>query len=282
MITGPQSSTGTGNPRNNGGTSRLHRIGVFGGVYNNYLALQSTIETFKDLGVDEMFCLGDLGAFGPHPDRVFPPLIQNDVNVVQGNYDEAVGNEMEDCQCGYTDPKDNHFAKLSYDYTLENTSDQWKTWMRDLPQQRRIQLGNFDVLMCHGSPRKINEFLWESTTPDHFLNALFKEYDADVILATHTGIHWNRRLKDNKHFVNVGVIGRPANDGNTHVWATLLEVQGNRLDVSFLPVHYDYRRLAREMREENIPEEFIETIETGWWTTCLEILPAKERKIGTH
>lgn len=258
------------------------RIGTFGGVYNNYLALEATIDTFHDLGVDELFCLGDLGAFGPHPDRVFPRLLDHGVNVVQGNYDEAVGHEMEDCQCGYTDPEDNYFAELSYQYTLNNTSDRWKNWMKDLPQERRIKLGDFDVLMCHGSPRKTNEFLWESTTPDHFLQAMFEEYNVDVILATHTGIHWHRELDGNNHFVNVGVIGRPANDGNTHVWATLLEAENGRLDVSFIPVHYDYERLAGEMREEEIPEEFIETIETGWWTTCLEILPAKERTVGAH
>lgn len=258
------------------------RIGVFGGVYNNYLALGSTLERFQKIGVDDLFCLGDLGAFGPHPDRVFPPLVKNNVTVIQGNYDEAVGNEMEDCQCGYTDPKDNYFAQISYDYTLENTSDEWKTWMKGLPTDHRIQLGQFEVLMCHGSPRKTNEFLWETTTPDHFLNALFEEYEADVILATHTGIPWYRRLPGNRHFVNVGVIGRPANDGNTHVWATLLEAEENELRVDFLPIHYDYHRLAAEMEAEGIPDEFIETIETGWWTTCLEILPAKERTVGIH
>jgi hypothetical protein len=31
------------------------------------------------------------------------------------------------------------------------------------------------------------------------------------------------------------------------------------------------------MRREELPEEFVETILTGWWTTCLEILPARER-----
>lgn len=47
-----------------------------------------------------------------------------------------------------------------------------------------------------------------------------------------------------------------------------------------MPVEYDHRRLAREMRDERLPEEFVETILTGWWTTCLEILPAKERARG--
>jgi len=282
-MSSPQPRNGYSSPERDGDDGpRLSRIGVFGGVYNNYLSLQSTLDRFQSLDVDEIFCLGDLGAFGPHPDRVFPPLLRNDVKVVQGNYDEAVGNEMEDCQCGYTDPEDNYFAELSYEYTLNNTSDRWKSWMRDLPQQRRIRLGEFEVLMCHGSPRKINEFLWETTTPDHFLEALFEEYSADVILATHTGIHWHRQLPENRHFVNVGVIGRPANDGHTNVWATLLEVKEGELDVSFLPIQYDYERLAREMRDENLPEEFVETIETGWWTTCLEVLPAKERSVGVY
>ena len=40
--------------------------------------------------------------------------------------------------------------------------------------------------------------------------------------------------------------------------------------------------LAIEMRAEGLPEEFSETIESGWWTTCLEILPAKERLLGRY
>lgn len=39
-----------------------------------------------------------------------------------------------------------------------------------------------------------------------------------------------------------------------------------------VPVHYDHTRLAVEMIEEGLPPEFVTTIETGWWTTCLEIL----------
>jgi hypothetical protein len=34
------------------------------------------------------------------------------------------------------------------------------------------------------------------------------------------------------------------------------------------------------MAEEKLPREFIETVLTGWWTTCLEILPGKERVRG--
>jgi len=56
----------------------------------------------------------------------------------------------------------------------------------------------------------------------------------------------------------------------------MLTIDGG-VQADFIPIEYDHAALAREMRDEKLPEEFVETIETGWWTTCLESLPAKER-----
>ncbi|MCI0656089.1 MAG: metallophosphoesterase, partial [Acidobacteria bacterium] len=93
------------------------------------------------------------------------------------------------------------------------------------------------------------------------------------------GLHWQRSLPGDRDVVNVGAVGRPPNNGRTAVYYTLL-THRDRLEVEFVPVHYDSERLAREMRAEKLPEEFAQTILTGWWTTCLEILPAKERAAG--
>lgn len=257
------------------------RIAVFGGVYNNYLALEAALRDSRSRGIDAVYCLGDLGAFGPHPDRVFPLLNVHDVQCVQGNYDHSVGNGLADCQCGYSDPRDNYFARLSYDYTFAHTSPVNRAWMAELPERRRIRLGNHRLLLCHGSPRRTNEFLWESTTPTHFLRRLAQAHQTDAILATHTGMKWHRRLPDGGLFVNVGVLGRPENDGQTNVWYAVVEA-GQELRVEFVPVAYDHRRLAREMSEERLPEKFVETVMTGWWTTCLEVLPAKERRRGKY
>jgi predicted phosphodiesterase len=257
-------------------------LALLGGIYSNYLALESALRDATSRGVDDVFCLGDLGAFGPHPDRVFPLLNAYQVKCVQGNYDDSVGRGLTDCQCGYTDPRDNHFAQISYNYTLANTSAANREYLNSLPREHRLDVCGRRLLLCHGSPRRTNEFLWESTTSTHFLEYLMKDYEADVIAGTHTGIKWKRQLLESRQFVNVGVLGRPENDGHTNVWYSLLDVSPTETSAHFIPVEYDHHLLSREMQRERLPEEFVETILTGWWTTCLEILPAKERKRGKH
>ncbi len=264
-------------------TEVYEHIACFGGVYSNYLALEVAIHDARRRGAQALFFLGDLGAFGPHPDRSAELLRAANVIALQGNYDHSIGHSLDDCQCGYTDPRDNHFAQISYDYTLANTSAEHRDWMRTLPEQYRLQLGPLSTLLCHGSPRQVNEFLWESTCSTHFLDHLAAEHQASLLLATHTGIKWQRQTSENRWFVNVGVLGRPENDGQTHVWYTDLRYSSQTgLAIEFIPVEYDHQRLAQEMDAEGLPPEFSETIQSGWWTTCLEVLPSKERRRGRY
>lgn len=259
---------------------QYQRVALFGGIYSNHLALAAAIEDARGRNVDATICLGDLGAFGPNPDKVFPLLQENAIPVVRGNYDDSIAKGLDDCQCGYTDSRDNHYARLSYQYTFSKTSPENREWMAGFPNEIRFRLGDLDVLACHGSPRQMNEFLWESTTPTHFLDRMVSDHACDVIVGTHTGIPWSRVWGADRAYVNVGALGRPANDGRPEVCYTILEAHGRELQVDFIAVSYDHAALASEMREEELPDEFIETIMTGWWTTCLEILPAKERIAG--
>ena len=257
------------------------RIALFGGVYSNDFALEAVIDDVKRVDADITWCLGDLGGFGPHPDRAAERLRGAGIPMLRGNYDDAIGHGREDCACGYTDPGDNRFAQLSYDYTLANTDAGHRAWMRERPEQHRFEVAGRRVLLCHGSPRKVNEFLWQSACSDAFLESLCDDAGADVIACTHTGLFWHRALPSGRHVVNVGAIGRPANDGRTEVWYALLELNGD-VRVEFRPVAYDHEALARDMARESLPQEFIATIRSGWWTTCLENLPAKERRRGRY
>jgi hypothetical protein len=258
------------------------RVAVCGGVYSNHYALAALLEDAHRRGAEAIYCLGDLGGFGPRPETVRPLLEEGGVRTLLGNYEESLAAGREDCNCGYTDPRDNHFAALSYRYTAAHCSPVFRAWMGSLPRRRRLLLGDRELLLVHGSSRRINEFLFASTSPTPFLEAELDREVADGILCTHTGLPWHRRLPSGRDVVNVGVLGRPANDGSTAVRYALLEARDGALRVELIPLAYDHTSLAEEMRREGLPPEFVATIETGWWTTCLEILPARERAVSRY
>jgi hypothetical protein len=259
----------------------FQKIAVFGSVHGNHLGLQALLDAAHLEGCEAIYCLGDLGGFGPNPEKVWPLLLRGDVRTVQGNYEQALAEGREDGNCGYTDPRDNHFEALSYRYTAERTSREFKAWMGKLPTRRRVLVGAREYLLAHGSPRRTNEFLFDSATASGCLESLCAQERVDGFLVTHSGLPWKRELESGRQVVNVGVLGRPANDGTTSVWWSILEASPDGTTRSELRrLDYDHAALAKEMRTERLPEEFVKTVLSGWWTTCLEILPAKERAAG--
>ena len=251
---------------------------MFGGVYNNAPALRATWRT-RDIGTSTRCSASATSVVSARIPTACTRSCSTGVHVLQGNYDESLAIGRTDCGCGYTDPRDNHFARISYEYTFSRTSAEHRAWLarcratgscagrapgahvsRLAPGDQRVPVGVEHARGCCG-PAGPGE--------------------TDVLLCTHTGMKWHRALGDGPHAVNVGVVGRPENDGTTNVWYSILTAAPD-LQVEFVPVAYDHEALAREMDREQLPPEFVETIRTGWWTTCLENLPAKERARGKY
>ena len=258
----------------------MTRLAVCGGVYANPWALEAFAADARARGAERLLCLGDLGGFGAACDAVWPRLVEHGIECIAGNYDVAIGRGDPDCGCGYTDPRDNHFAQVMYDYTREHTSPEFAAWMRALPAELRETIGGVDVHAVHGSPLAVNDFLWESLAHDE-LALRVGASGADVLLCTHTGIPWQRECEGTL-VVNAGTIGRPANDGRREGWYALVELGGGRARAELIPLAYDWRAHAAALRAAELPEPFAETVETGWWTTCLEVVPPAERARGRY
>jgi len=259
----------------------MTRVAAFGGPYSNPYALRALLDDARRRGCERIFCLGDLGGFGAEPDALWPLLVDGGVECIAGNYDIAIGRGDEDCGCGYSDPRDNEFAQLIYDFTRARTSPGFAQWMSRLPGDHREVIGGVDMHLVHGSPLFVNDFFWESLS-DEEVRLRLDASGAQVVLCTHSGLPWQKRLDDGRLAVNVGVIGRPANDGRTNVWYAVLDLEAGHAEAELVPLEYDWRAQASSMRAAGLPEPFVETIETGWWTTCLEVVPPTERSRGRY
>jgi predicted phosphodiesterase len=257
------------------------RAAFFGEVHGNWIALQAAMRDAQRRGAEAIHCLGDVVGFGPHPDRSIELLRERGIATVQGEHDDAVGNERPIGGACYTNTGEERLARIDHAYTLEKISPGHRAWLATLP--RRVSFEHQDVryLLVHGSPRRQDEHLWESSTPDHLLEMLASDADADVLVCAHTGLHWQAALPSGRVVVNAGALSRPANDGTRRVWYAFLDTEAAE-PFSFVPLEYDCERLAAEMRAEKLPAEFAEAILTGFWTTGLDMLPVKERLRGRH
>lgn len=259
----------------------VSRVVLCGGPYNNFAALEKFLAVTT--GDAYRFCLGDMGGFGPHPNRTLDIVRASSLRCIQGNYDHAVGHGEPECGCGYIDKLDRHFAQVSFDYTLKNTSDHHRAWLRELPPQMELTWRDKKILLCHGSPFGVSEFVWETETPTEKIASWLTELEVDGICATHSGIPWLREVPGGGFWLNVGVIGRPAHEGKRHVYYATIDLSSNgNLSPAILPLEYDPAPVIREMRSEGLPEEFCRSLDEGIWTTCANILPDAERIIKSR
>ncbi|MDQ4011167.1 MAG: radical SAM protein [Actinomycetota bacterium] len=260
----------------------MTRLALCGGTYSNPYALRAFVANARARGADRLWCLGDFGAYGAEPEAIWPLLTGNGIECIAGNYELAIGRGDPDCGCGYADDDDNAFAAIAYDYTLRRTSRDFAAWMRTLATEHREMVDGVALHLVHGSPLAVNDFWWESL-PDDAHRMRIDASGADVICCTHSGLPWARRFSGagrDTLVVNVGVLGRPANDGGQHVWYALLDCEDGNATAELVTLDYDWPAQAASMRNAGLPEAFTQAVETGWWTTCLEIVPPAERSRG--
>ena len=255
-------------------------IALAGGPYSNFASVAAFLDATA--AIAHRFCLGDIGGFGPLPDRTLELLRAAKLHCVQGNYDHSIGHGETDCGCGYVDAMDRHYAQVSYDYTYAHTGDQHKAWLRDLPKEIIVEWRGRRLLLCHGSPELVNEFVWESETDDAKIREWLRTRGVDGICATHSGLPWIRDVGDGFWF-NVGVLGRPAHEDSTRVFYGLIDFPADgphhaaKPSPRLVPLAYDPTPVAAAMRTEGLPDVFVESLLGGRWTTCSNILPAAER-----
>jgi predicted phosphodiesterase len=125
------------------------------------------------------------------------------------------------------------FAQVIYEYTLAHTGRDFARWMGTLATDRRARVDGWEMHLVHGSPLGVNDFWWESLPEDEHRRRVAAS-GADVILCTHSGLPWQRRVGTTL-VVNVGVLGRPANDGRQEVWYCLLDVDQAGVSAQLVP-----------------------------------------------
>jgi putative phosphoesterase len=229
------------------------KIAVLTDIHGNLPALEAALAASEAIGVDAVYCGGDLVGYGPHPNEVCALIEERGIPTIYGNYDHAIARDLEDCGCAYVTEHDRELGQLSVNWTLAHTDARSKAFMAGLPFDLRVHVGPHRVRLVHGSPRKVNEYLFEDK-PASLYERLAGQADCDVLVFGHTHRPWVREY-GGVLFVNCGSVGKPK-DGDPRAAFAVLEDADGRLAVTIERVPYDAAAVAREIEAVGLPAEF--------------------------
>jgi putative phosphoesterase len=232
-------------------------VAVITDIHGNLPALRAALARIAELGIEHVFCGGDLVGYGPHPNEVCALIAARAIPTIYGNYDYAIARDEPDCGCAYITAHDRELGQLSVDWTLAHTNRDSKDLMRGLPFDLHFPVGDVDVHLVHGSPRKVNEYLFEDK-PARLYERLAAAESDQVLVFGHTHKPWVHEY-GRVLFVNCGSVGKPK-DGDPRGAFAVLAPSAGTVAVSIERVEYDADAVAAEVREAGLPGEFADKL----------------------
>ncbi|MDX1913019.1 MAG: metallophosphoesterase family protein [Saprospiraceae bacterium] len=165
-------------------------IALFSDIHANLPALEAFFADVDKRRPDQIFCLGDLVGYNIWPNEVVQEIRRRGIPTIAGNYDFGIGRSSDDCGCAYKTDEEKTNGSVSIAFTNQIVKAEERKYLRELPKHIRVEIEMnegepLSLLLVHGSPRKINEYLFEDRDEKSLLRIL-EGANADVLCFGHT------------------------------------------------------------------------------------------------
>ena len=257
------------------------KIALFSDIHANLPAMEAVLADMETRKPDAIYCLGDLVGYAPWPNEVVNEIRKRGIPTIAGNYDQGIGLSSDNCGCAYKTDDDKAMGKISIAYTNELVGDDERAYLRTLPMHLRLEFNmdghnHFTLLLVHGSPRKINEYLFEDRDEKSLLR-IMHDANADIMAFGHTHKPYHKALAEEgepltryRHAINIGSVGKPK-DGDTRACYVMLTIDEHTnthtpdsLGVEFIRVPYDIEKTALAIESSILPNAYAEMLRKAY------------------
>src|SRR6266568_1907437 len=240
------------------------RVAVVSDIHSNLHALEAVLAAIDADAPDELWCLGDLVGYGPHPNECCAAIAERADVCLAGNHDLAVRGTIDLAEFGGE-------AAIAAGWTRGVLEPEAQALLDRLDPQGTAH----GVALYHGSAR---DPIWEYVLSDEAALATLELADSPLVLVGHS--HVALRVVQSggeldggvaaagteletggvRALLNPGSVGQPR-DGDPRAAYLFLDLDARR--ASFRRVEYDVERTQREMREAGLPELLAARLELG-------------------
>jgi predicted phosphodiesterase len=252
---------------------------IFGGPYSNLQALLAlkAVAAEQNIARSQMICTGDSVAYCADPADTVAHLRGFGCPVVAGNVEKQLAENALDCGCGFEQNSTCDRLSAGWFAHADTAIDaEARAWMATLPDVAIFSQAGKRFAVIHGGVTDVSRFIWSNSPEDVFLeeiaalNALVGPIDG--ILAGHSGIGFQRQIADTI-WINAGVIGMPANNGEPYTQYALLTA--GQADINSL--NYDHEQAAAEMKHAGLTQGYHTALIDGHWPSE-DVLPPTLRR----
>jgi predicted phosphodiesterase len=255
------------------------KIALFSDIHGNLPALKAFFREVESRNPDALYCLGDLVGYNIWANEIINEIRKRRIPTIAGNYDFGIGRTSDDCGCAYKTDLEKSNGSVSISFTNQIVKEDERAYLRTLPAHIRVEFqlnqDKLNLLLVHGSPRRINEYLFEDRDEKSLLR-IMEHADADIMCFGHTHKPYHRILNSGvngrdhfRHAINIGSVGKPK-DGNPQGGYVLLTLNDNSsilkadsIQAAFIRFDYDVEKAAKAIEESPLPNYYSESLRKG-------------------
>jgi putative phosphoesterase len=256
------------------------KIALFSDIHANLPALEACFKSMDEQQPDAIYCLGDLVGYNIWPNEVINEIRKRAIPTIAGNYDQGIGLMSNECGCAYKTEVDKDMGKISISFTNSIVHDEERKYLRTLPAHIKVEFhlneDKLNLLLVHGSPRKINEYLFEDRDEKSLLR-IMEQAGADIMCFGHTHKPYHRILptqpRENVHYrhaINIGSVGKPK-DGDARGCYVILTIDADSsvtnaeaVQVEFIRFEYEVEKAARAIEDSPLPNAYAGMLRNGF------------------
>jgi Predicted phosphoesterase len=255
------------------------RITLFSDIHANLPALEACLADIDTKQPDAVYCLGDLVGYNIWPNEVVAEIRKRGIPTIAGNYDFGIGRMSDDCGCAYKTDEEKDMGEISISYTNSIMQPESRHYLRTLPAhisvEYQLNSDSLFMLLVHGSPRKINEYLFEDRD-EKSMARIMETSNADIMCFGHTHKPYHRILNTGteevphyRHAINIGSVGKPKDKDPRGCYAmiTLDEnasvLSASSVKVEFIRFEYDVEKAATAVEDSQLPNEYADMLRQG-------------------
>lgn len=223
------------------------KLAIISDIHANIFALNVVLKELMKGNTDKILCSGDIIGYNPFPNEVIEIFRQRKIFTILGNHDFAL---LKNDTSWF-----NELGIAGIEYTKKVIKEENLIYLKNLKRREFLEIENRKIAIVHGSPRDDDEYVYENSLNEEFLEIA----NCEILIYGHTHIPCIKRFEKGI-ILNSGSVGQPRDRDNR---GSYMIFDLENLNAEIKRVAYDIKSVENEIIKVGLPYESAKRLSFG-------------------